>query len=127
MEPAPSSTNTFTRKRFPATLRGKGGSFAMTKRASDDPMPTTMKAVVKTGRGAGREFTQVREVPIPKPKNGEALVKVLATAVCGTDKHIYGWHSSIQGRVSPPRIYGHEFCGIIEELGPRPGRTDVKP
>ncbi len=89
-------------------------------------MGNTMKAVVKTGRGAGRAFTEVREVPIPKPKAGEALVKVLATAVCGTDKHIYGWHSSIQGRVSPPRIYGHEFCGTIEEFGPRPGRTDVK-
>jgi len=90
-------------------------------------MPSTMKAVVKTGRGAGRDFTAVREVPVPRPRNGEALVKVLATAVCGTDKHIYGWHSSIQGRVSPPRVYGHEFCGIIESLGPRPGRTDLEP
>jgi threonine 3-dehydrogenase len=90
-------------------------------------MPETMKAIVKTGRGPGRPYTELREVPKPKPRSGEALIKVLATAVCGTDKHIYGWDPSIQGRVAPPRVYGHEFCGTVEALGPRPGRTDVKP
>lgn len=90
-------------------------------------MTSTMTAVVKTGRGPGKSNTEVREVPVPKAKAGEALVKVLATAVCGTDKHIYGWDPSIQGRVAPPRVYGHEFCGIVESLGPRPGRTDVPP
>jgi len=46
------------------------------------------------------------------------LIRVAATAICGTDKHIYHWDPSIQASVKPPRIYGHEFCGFVEEIGP---------
>ena len=43
---------------------------------------------------------------------------MLATAVCGSDKHIYQWDASMAGMVRPPRIYGHEFCGEIVAFGP---------
>jgi len=46
------------------------------------------------------------------------LVRVLATAVCGSDKHIYQWDPSMAGMVQLPRIYGHEFCGQIVSFGP---------
>jgi len=52
------------------------------------------------------------------------LIRVAAAAICGTDKHIYHWDPSIRDSVTPPRIYGHEFCGFIEEIGEgahRPG------
>ncbi|HKC26320.1 MAG TPA: alcohol dehydrogenase catalytic domain-containing protein [Thermoanaerobaculia bacterium] len=85
----------------------------------------TMRAVVKTGPGPGPAYTEVREVPVPEPGPGWVRLKVLATAVCGTDKHIYGWDPSIQGSVKPPRIYGHEFCGIVDAFGPKVERSDL--
>jgi threonine 3-dehydrogenase len=81
--------------------------------------PGMMQAVVKTGPGPGPTHTEVREVPIPVPGPGQVRLKVIATAVCGTDKHIYGWDPSIQSAVKPPRIYGHEFCGTIDTFGPK--------
>ncbi len=80
-------------------------------------IPSTMKAVVKTRAAAGGDATEILDVPTPDPGPGEVLLKVLATAVCGTDRHIYDWDPSIQHRVSPPRITGHEFCGEIVAFG----------
>src|SRR5204862_689221 len=61
--------------------------------------------------------TEIRDCPVPDPGPGEVLVRVAATAICGTDKHIYHWDPSIQDSVQPPRIYGHEFCGFVEKIG----------
>jgi threonine 3-dehydrogenase len=77
-----------------------------------------MIAVVKSKPLDGPEGTEVRDCPVPEPGPGEALIRVAATGICGTDKHIYHWDPSIQGSVTPPRIYGHEFCGFVEALGP---------
>lgn len=77
-----------------------------------------MKAVVKSNDKSGRDGTVVRECPTPVPGAGEILLRVAAAAICGTDKHIYHWDPSIQDKVRTPRIYGHEFCGFVEELGP---------
>jgi threonine 3-dehydrogenase len=76
-----------------------------------------MIAVVKSAPLDGPQGTEIRECPTPKPGPGEVLVRVAATAICGTDKHIYHWDPSIQAKVQPPRIYGHEFCGFVEALG----------
>jgi 2-desacetyl-2-hydroxyethyl bacteriochlorophyllide A dehydrogenase len=44
----------------------------------------------------------------------ECLIKVLACGICGTDRHIYhGEYPSTK-----PVILGHEFGGVIEEVGP---------
>ena len=90
-------------------------------------LPSTMRAVVKTKPLPGRQGTEIRDVPVPVPGQAEVLVKVLATAVCGTDKHIDQWDSSMAGMVTLPRIYGHEFCGEIAAFGPggrRPHLTE---
>ena len=60
----------------------------------------------------------VVDVPMPVPGPGQALVKVLATGICGTDRHIAGWHPSIQDSVKPPRTFGHECCGEVAGYGP---------
>ena len=53
----------------------------------------------------------------PELKEGEVLVKVLATSVCGSDiPRIYR-----NGTYSFPLIPGHEFSGVVEETGPGPG------
>jgi len=84
-----------------------------------------MRAVVKTKAAPGPEATQIKSVPIPKPGQAEVLIRVLATAVCGSDKHIYQWDESMAGMVEPPRIYGHEFCGEIVAFGPGGARPHL--
>jgi L-iditol 2-dehydrogenase len=70
-----------------------------------------MKAVVKYGKGKG--LIEIREVPEPKVKEDEALIEVKAVSVCGSDLHIY--HDSHP--YWPPMILGHEFSGVIAEVG----------
>lgn len=70
-----------------------------------------MKAVVKYGKGKG--MVEMREVPVPKIKDDEVLIEVKAVSVCGSDLHIY--HDTHP--YWPPVILGHEFSGIIAELG----------
>ena len=45
---------------------------------------TTMKAVVFRGKGQ----IGIEEVPKPVPGPGEAVIKITATTICGTDVHI---------------------------------------
>jgi threonine 3-dehydrogenase len=52
------------------------------------------------------------------------LVRVGAASVCGTDLHIYNWDPWAQGRINPPLIPGHEFCGKVAAIGR--GVTTVK-
>lgn len=77
-------------------------------------MRGTMRAMAKTSPARGAEMI---EAPIPSPGRGEVLVRVRATAICGTDVHIYEWDKWSQGRVKTPRIFGHEFCGDVVEVG----------
>lgn len=56
----------------------------------------------------------VGEGEIPVPKKGEVLIRVKRVGICGSDPTIYfGRHPY----VSYPLVMGHEFSGLIEELG----------
>ncbi|MHB8587036.1 MAG: L-threonine 3-dehydrogenase [Thermoplasmatota archaeon] len=85
-----------------------------------EPIPKMMKAARKASPMPGFDIVQV---PVPKVGPGEALVRVRATSICGTDLHIYKWDPWAQGRVKPPIIQGHELCGDVVEVGS--GVTDV--
>lgn len=70
--------------------------------------PKTMKAAVY--RGPDRIC--VESVPVPEIGRGEALVRVVACGVCGTDlKKIHS------GSHAAPRIFGHETVGVVAALG----------
>lgn len=73
-----------------------------------------MKAVMKTEPAPGLEL---RTVPDPVPDEGEVILRVQATSLCGTDSHIYRWDSWARQRIRPPRILGHEMCGEIVAVG----------
>lgn len=74
-------------------------------------MPKTMKAAVCVGR----ETIVIQDVPVPKPKAGQALIAVKATGLCGSDVDGYtGNHPMIKW----PIILGHECSGLVAELGP---------
>ena len=77
-------------------------------------MSKMMDAIVKPVAGPGLEL---RQVPVPKPRAGEVLIKVHKTAICGSDVHIYKWNSWAQAHVKPPQVIGHEYVGEIAELG----------
>jgi threonine 3-dehydrogenase len=77
-------------------------------------MPNTMLAVVKREAAPGAD---VREVKIPAFGRTEVLVKVKVASICGTDLHIYEWDRWAQGRIHPPLIPGHEFCGEVVAFG----------
>jgi threonine dehydrogenase-like Zn-dependent dehydrogenase len=69
----------------------------------------TMKAVVFRGVNDIR----VEEVARPRPKAGEAVIRITATTICGTDVHIVKGEYPVQ----PGLILGHEPVGVIDELG----------
>src|SRR4051794_18083922 len=73
-----------------------------------------MLAVVKPEAAPGAE---IRDVAIPKFGRTDVLVKVKVASVCGTDLHIYNWDRWAQGRIHPPLIPGHEFCGHVAAVG----------
>ncbi len=76
-----------------------------------------MKALVLWGA----ERMAWREAPTPAPGPGEALLRIEAAGICGSDLHSYLGHDP---RRPPPVILGHEACGTIES-GPRAGRRVV--
>lgn len=65
-----------------------------------------MKALVYTRPGV----VAYREEPDPTPGTGEALIKVEAVGICGSDMHGYLGHDA---RRVPPLILGHEVCGRV--------------
>jgi threonine dehydrogenase-like Zn-dependent dehydrogenase len=70
----------------------------------------TMKAVVFEGK----DRIAVEEVPKPRPKAGEAVIRITTTTICGTDVHIVRGEYPVKHGL----ILGHEPVGIIDELGP---------
>ena len=77
-------------------------------------MQKTMLAVVKPVAAPGAE---IREIRVPSFGRTEVLVKVKIASICGTDLHIYEWDRWAQGRIHPPLVPGHEFCGEVVACG----------
>src|SRR5438067_3388411 len=77
-------------------------------------MTKSMLAVVKPKAAPGAE---IREVKVPGFGRNDVLVKVEVASICGTDLHIYNWDRWAQGRIKPPLIPGHEFCGHVVAVG----------
>lgn len=83
-------------------------------------LPNTMRAVVKAAPGVGMEL---REVPVPSIGPDDVLIRVHAAGVCGTDLHIWQWHSWAAERMHPPVTVGHEFAGRVVAMGDRAAAT----
>lgn len=62
-----------------------------------------------------REPLQIREVPVPSPGPGQALVQIVATGVCHTDLHAADGDWPV--KPIPPFIPGHEGAGVVVALG----------
>jgi len=71
---------------------------------------------LKTGKAAifvGANIPmELREYPVTSPQNGQALLKMRISGICGTDIHIM--HGRLE--MPSPLILGHELVGKIEEI-----------
>ena len=83
--------------------------------------PATMRAALLRDFGA----LTVAEVPTPVPGPGEALVRVRACGICGTDLKIVA--GAYRGTWPPelPFIIGHEWSGEVAALGPGTERSGL--
>ncbi len=73
-----------------------------------------------------RNDIRIEDLPVPEPGAGEALVRVEAVGICGTDAHEYTHgpfmfpiheRHPVTGHAGP-MVPGHEVAGRIEMLGP---------
>ncbi|TML16764.1 MAG: hypothetical protein E6G39_05225 [Actinobacteria bacterium] len=57
----------------------------------------------------------IRDLPVPIPNDGEALVRISASGVCHSDLHIArgDWYG-----VPRTGVIGHEAIGVVDALGP---------
>ncbi len=65
----------------------------------------------------GKEDVRLEEVGVSPPLQGEVRVQVKAALTCGTDVKVYrrGFHARM---IQPPALFGHEFSGVVEAVGP---------
>ncbi|MET0814524.1 MAG: zinc-dependent alcohol dehydrogenase, partial [Pseudoxanthomonas sp.] len=64
----------------------------------------------------GKKDVRVEEVPDPVlVQPDDIILKVTATAICGSDLHLY---RGKMPELHDGDILGHEFMGIVEEVGP---------
>jgi len=81
-----------------------------------------MKALVKKTHERGICMEEVTE---PECNTNDVKIRITHTAICGTDLHIFKWDEWAQRTLELPLTIGHEFCGVVEEIGP--GVTHYKP
>lgn len=74
---------------------------------------------MRAARLYGARDIRIDEVEAPRaPGAGEALLKVSAVGVCGSDLHTYADGRIGDTAVQSPLILGHEFGGVIAAVGP---------
>lgn len=68
------------------------------------------------------EFGRLKLIDLPDPvaADGEVVVRVVATGICGSDLHGY---TGGNGRRSPGQVMGHELVGVVESNGPGAAAT----
>jgi len=54
---------------------------------------------------------RIEEMPVPEIRTGEALVRIMASGICGSD--VMHWYRA--GKT--PLVLGHEIAGVIEAVG----------
>jgi len=79
-----------------------------------------MKAVVYLGPS----HVKVTDVEQPLIRDGEALIRVAFSGICGTDLAIV---SGKHPRAKPPLVLGHEFSGELVEINDNDGDSGFKP
>ena len=77
-------------------------------------MAKDMYALVKETAAPGLTLTRI---PIPEVGPLDVKIHIQKTSICGTDVHIYNWDEWSADHVKPPMAVGHEYAGIVAEVG----------
>lgn len=64
-----------------------------------------------------KHCVELREVPRPQLGDEDVLLEVAYVGICGSDLH--QWTGDHSWLVNYPVILGHEFAGLVREVGPR--------
>src|SRR4051812_24293696 len=75
-------------------------------------MPDTCRAAVFLGNGT----YEIRELPIPEPPPGGAVLKVEAVGLCGSDVAQFDGIELVPGGSAFPVVPGHETVGRVVAL-----------
>ncbi len=75
---------------------------------------TKMKALVKAKPERG---IWMEEINLPEIGVNDVLIKVVKSAICGTDLHIYLWDEWAQRTINTPMTIGHEYVGYVARVG----------
>jgi L-iditol 2-dehydrogenase len=79
-------------------------------------MPTARTMLA--ARLHGPADIRVEEIPAPgSPPPGHALIRVKAVGICGSDLHTYRHARIGDTELAGPLILGHEFAGVVEQVG----------
>jgi L-iditol 2-dehydrogenase len=70
---------------------------------------------MRVARLHGRGDLRLHDEERPRPRPGEALVRVRAVGLCGSDLHWFSEGGIAEARVGRPFVLGHEFGGITED------------
>ncbi|MGD9633625.1 MAG: zinc-binding dehydrogenase [Pirellulales bacterium] len=76
-----------------------------------------MQDLAVVNYGPEKHRVELREIPRPQIGDDEVLLEVQAVGVCGSDLHM--WKGQQSWPMKYPVVLGHEFCGVIAELGQR--------
>ncbi len=79
-----------------------------------DRRANEMKALVKARPEPGL-WMETR--PVPETGPDDVLIRINKTGICGTDIHIWNWDEWAQRTVPVPLVTGHEFAGVVVEVG----------
>lgn len=106
-------------------------------------LPATMSGVYLTRHGGPEALEWREDIPVPRPKQGQVLVRVLAAGVNNTDINTrIGWYAAEVtgateeadheveaggwgGALDFPRIQGGDLCGEVVETGPGADRFAI--
>ena len=74
-----------------------------------------MKSLAVVNFSSKPGSVELQEIEYPLFGDDDVIMQVEAVSVCGSDLH--QWHGTNSWEVNYPVVLGHEFCGVIKELG----------
>ncbi len=74
-----------------------------------------MQDIAVVNFGPQKYSVELREIPRATIGDDEVLLEVQAVGVCGSDLHM--WTGQQSWSVKYPIVLGHEFCGVVREVG----------
>ena len=69
----------------------------------------------------------LHDEPVPQPRPGEALIRITAVGVCGSDLHWFSEAGIGDARLDRPLVLGHEFAGVVASGRLKGRRVAVDP